>query len=45
MLPFAQCNLMVMAPGGYHSADFLKVGFGLSLVMGATVVLGLALLG
>jgi di/tricarboxylate transporter len=44
VLPFAhQCNLMIMGPGGYHTKDFAKVGIGLSLVMGVTAVVLLAL--
>ena len=40
VLPFAhQSNLMVVVPGGYRTKDFVKVGFGLSLVMAATTVL------
>ncbi|GJM45387.1 MAG: SLC13 family permease [Gemmatimonadota bacterium] len=38
ILPMAQWNLMVMAPGGYQARDFFRFGIGLSLVMGATVV-------
>jgi di/tricarboxylate transporter len=26
MFPSGQCNSLVMGPGGYHSADFLKAG-------------------
>lgn len=44
VLPFAhQCNLMVMGPGGYRTKDFVKVGSGLSVVMGAATVLFLTL--
>jgi di/tricarboxylate transporter len=44
VLPFAhQCNLMIMGPGGYRTRDFAKVGIGLSIVMGATAVVLLAL--
>lgn len=44
ILPFAhQCNLMVMGPGGYQTKDFAKVGIGLSIVMGVTAVIVLAL--
>ncbi len=44
ILPFAQWNLLVMAPGGYRSTDYLKVGLLLSLLMGATAVACLSLL-
>ena len=44
ILPFAQWNLLVMAPGGYRASDYMKVGLGLSLVMGATAVAALSLL-
>jgi di/tricarboxylate transporter len=44
VLPFAhQCNLMIMGPGGYQTKDFAKVGIGLSIVMGVTAVVLLAL--
>lgn len=44
VLPFAhQCNLMIMGPGGYQTKDFVKVGIGLSIVMGVTAVVLLAL--
>ena len=45
ILPFAhQCNLMIMGPGGYRTKDFAKVGIGLSVLMGITAVVCLALL-
>ena len=44
ILPFAQWNLLVMAPGGYKAVDYLRVGIGLSLLMGATAVACLSLL-
>jgi di/tricarboxylate transporter len=44
VLPFAhQCNLMVMGPGGYETKDFARVGIGLSILMGVTAVVLLAL--
>ncbi len=44
VLPFAhQCNLMIMGPGGYKTKDFVKTGFGLSIVMAATAVFFLSL--
>jgi len=44
VLPFAhQCNLMIMAPGGYQTKDFVKVGAGLSIVMAVTAVVLLSL--
>ena len=34
LLPFAhQCNLMVMGPGGYETRDFVRTGFGMSIVV------------
>ena len=45
MLPFAQWNLLVMAPGGYRAGDYLRVGVGMSLVMALTVIVLLSLLG
>ena len=44
VLPLSQWNLMVMGPGGYQTRDFLRFGGGLSLVMGATVVVLLSIL-
>lgn len=39
VVPFAhQCNLMVATPGGYRTADFVRVGTGLSLVVAAVAV-------
>lgn len=44
ILPFAhQCNLMIMGPGGYRTKDFAKVGVGLSVLMGVTAVVCLAM--
>ena len=44
VLPFShQCNLMIMAPGGYQTKDFVKVGTGLSIVMAVTAVVLLTL--
>lgn len=37
-LPFAQCNLLVMSPGGYRALDYLRVGLGMLLVVAVTVV-------
>ena len=34
-----QTNLMVMGPGGYRPADFLKLGLPLSILVGLTAVL------
>jgi len=39
LLPFAQCNILVMAPGGYKTSDYVRVGACLSLVMAVTVIL------
>jgi di/tricarboxylate transporter len=33
LLPFAQQNILVMAPGGYTTKDFVRVGTPMSLVM------------
>lgn len=45
IVPFAHpCNLMVLGPGGYRTADFLRVGGGMSLVTGATAIALLLLL-
>jgi di/tricarboxylate transporter len=44
VLPFAhQCNLMVMAPAGYSTRDFVRVGALLSLLMTVSAVALLAL--
>ena len=34
-----QTNLMVQRPGGYIFSDFVKVGFPLTLIVGAVVLL------
>ena len=40
LTPFGyQTNLMVQGPGGYHFADYFRVGILLSLMVGVTVVL------
>jgi len=38
LLPFAQCNILVMAPGGYKTSDFVRVGACMSLVMAVIVI-------
>jgi len=38
LLPFAQCNILVMAPGGYKTRDYVRVGACLSVVMAVTVI-------
>ena len=38
ILPFAQCNILVMAPAGYRTVDFIRVGALMSLVMAITVI-------
>ncbi len=38
LLPFAQCNILVMAPGGYKTRDFIRVGAWMSLVMAVTTI-------
>jgi di/tricarboxylate transporter len=45
LLPFAQCNLLVMSPGGYHTRDYVRTGIGLSIVMGVTTIATLYVLG
>ena len=42
LLPFMQCNLLVLTPGGYRTKDYLKVGGVMSIVMAITVILLLA---
>jgi len=45
IVPFAnQCNLMVAAPGGYSTKDFLRGGSGLSVVVCVVAVAALSLL-
>jgi di/tricarboxylate transporter len=34
-----QTNLMVQTPGGYVFSDFVKVGFPLTVIVGAVVLL------
>ncbi|MDA1194566.1 MAG: SLC13 family permease [Planctomycetota bacterium] len=43
LLPFAQCNILVIAPGGYTTRDFLRVGALLSLVMAVVTIVCFAL--
>lgn len=43
LLPFAQCNILVFAAGGYRTRDFVRVGIWMSLVMGVVTVLVLSL--
>lgn len=43
LLPFAQCNILVFAPGGYTTRDFVKVGLWMSLLMWGVTVLVLSL--
>jgi len=43
LLPFAQCNILVMAPGGYRTRDFVRVGGWTSVVMAATTIVLLSL--
>lgn len=46
IVPFAnQCNLMVMGPGGYRTKDFVVTGGLLTVVVMATAIAGLVLLG
>ncbi|NLF25627.1 MAG: hypothetical protein GX589_08245 [Deltaproteobacteria bacterium] len=45
LTPFSsKSNLLVMAPGGYLTRDFLKVGLGMTLITGVILVLVLPLL-
>lgn len=44
VLPFAQCNVLVMAPGGYRTRDFIRVGLGMSAVMFFVTLLVLMLM-
>ena len=44
LLPFAQCNLLVMTPGGYSTRDYVRVGAGMSVVMAVTTIVTLAVL-
>lgn len=44
VVPFNQCNLIVLSPGRYRSTDFLRAGWLPSLVVGATAVACLTLL-
>ena len=43
LLPFAQCNILVMGPGGYTTRDFVKLGLWASLVMAVTTIAMLSL--
>ena len=43
LLPFAQCNILVMAPGGYTTRDFVRVGAAMSVVMAAVVIVAFTL--
>lgn len=40
LLPFAQCNILVMAPGGYATKDFIRVGAVMSVVMAVVTIVG-----
>ncbi len=44
IVPYSQCNLLVMAPGGYGAKDFIRVGLAASLVMALTTILALEFL-
>ncbi len=44
IVPYSQCNLLVMAPGGYRAGDFIKVGLAASVVMAVTTILALEFL-
>ena len=43
LLPFAQCNILVMAPGGYKTRDFLRLGSMMTVVMALATIAGLIL--
>lgn len=45
LLPFSAANLLVMAPGGYGTRDFVRLGLPMSLVMLVVTVAMLCLLG
>lgn len=38
IVPYSQCNLLVMAPGGYAAKDFIRVGLAASVVMAITTI-------
>ena len=44
IVPYSQCNLRVVAPGGYRPRDFLRAGIAMSLVMAATTIVTLSFL-
>ncbi|MDA1194567.1 MAG: SLC13 family permease [Planctomycetota bacterium] len=44
IVPYSQCNLLVMAPGGYQARDFIRVGLAASVVMAVTTILALEFL-
>ncbi len=44
LLPFAQCNLLVMSPGGYGTRDYVRVGAFMTVVMAVTTITVLALM-
>jgi di/tricarboxylate transporter len=45
LLPFAQQNILVMAPGGYRTRDFVRVGLPMSVLMLIVTVTLLTLVG
>ncbi len=44
IVPYSQCNLIVMAPGGYRARDFIRAGLVLSVVMAITTMIALSFL-
>ncbi len=42
IVPYSQCNLIVMAPGGYQARDFIKVGLVMAVVMAITTMITLS---
>lgn len=45
LLPFAQQNILIMAPGGYTTRDFIRAGLPMSLAMLVVCVAALSWLG
>ena len=44
IVPYSQCNLLVVAPGGYRAKDFVKAGLAMSVVMAVTTIVTLSFL-
>ena len=41
--PFAQCNVIVMGPGGYRARDFILVGLVMAAAVAAVAITMLSL--